>query len=80
MQYEARKLKAVPAWADRKAIEAIYAQAVERTRATGSLHQVDHIVPLKSAKVCGLHVQNNLQVLTATENQSKSNRVWPGMP
>lgn len=38
------------------------------------------IVPLKSALVCGLHVEHNLQVIPKTENLKKFNSVWPGMP
>jgi 5-methylcytosine-specific restriction endonuclease McrA len=43
-------------------------------------HEVDHIVPLKSPLVCGLHVEHNLQVIPATQNRRKHNRVWPDMP
>lgn len=78
--YEARKLRAMPAWADSKAIEAIYSAAIRRSVETGVKYHVDHIVPLKSKMVCGLHVHHNLQLLIARENQSKSNRHWPGMP
>jgi hypothetical protein len=65
----AAKLQATPPWADRKAIEAVYAEA----RHAGLT--VDHIYPLKGRNSCGLHVPWNLQLLTQVENSAKGNRV-----
>lgn len=77
---QASKLRATPAWADKKQILAVYAEAVRRMKAEGIIYHVDHIVPLQSRLVCGLHVPANLQVLEAKKNISKGNRVWPDMP
>lgn len=62
---------AQPTWADREAIRHMY-----RLARLLRLH-VDHIVPLTSAHVCGLHVADNLQLLSPQENLSKNNRWWP---
>jgi hypothetical protein len=40
---------------------------------------VDHIVPLVHPRVCGLHCEHNLAVITETENLAKSNHYWPDM-
>lgn len=69
----------MPKWVDRKAIRALYAEAVRLTAETGIVHHVDHIVPLQSKLVCGLHVPCNLQVIPGDQNMSKSNRHWPDM-
>jgi hypothetical protein len=76
--YRAAKKQAVPRWVNMKAIAEIYKQAVELTKATGIPHEVDHIYPLKSKYMCGLHVETNLQILTKAENAAKNNRSWPG--
>lgn len=68
------KLKATPHWADINKIESIYREAMAKGL------EVDHIVPLKSNIVCGLHVEANLQLLTRSENIRKGNRIWPHMP
>ncbi len=76
----AAKLNATPAWADKSAINKIYKEAELLSLRSGAAYHVDHIVPLISDVVCGLHVENNLQVLTAAQNTSKGNRWWPDMP
>jgi len=42
-------------------------------------YEVDHIYPLQSKWMCGLHCEANLQILTESQNASKGNRWWPGM-
>lgn len=74
------KLQAVPKWANDFFIEEIYDLAQRRTKATGFKWHVDHIVPLRSKLVCGLHCEANLQVIPASINHSKSNKTWPDMP
>ena len=64
----AAKLQAMPSWANKKTIAMIYiiADICNKT--------VDHIVPLQSSVVCGLHWEANLQLLTRQENNSKYNK------
>lgn len=76
----AAKRNATPTWADRQKIEEYYFAADFLGMVTGIWHNVDHIVPVQSDLVCGLHVEHNLQVLTKTDNVSKGNRWWPDMP
>ena len=68
----ALKLLATPKWCDMEAIKLFYSDCPKDK-------QVDHIVPLNSEKVCGLHTIANLQYLTPEDNLKKGNRWWPDM-
>ena len=70
----------MPAWADQAAILAIYFLAETASMLFGVPYQVDHIVPLRSKLVCGLHVEHNLRVICKRSNIAKGNRTWPGKP
>lgn len=71
---KAAKKQRTPPWSDLDAMREIYAEAHRLTQETGVMHHVDHIVPLQGKTVSGLHVPNNLQILTASENSRKGNR------
>lgn len=66
VKYYAKKSKALPSWADTVKIKEIYAGCPD------GFH-VDHVIPLQGKYVCGLHVEGNLQYLSALENRRKSN-------
>ena len=76
---EAMKINALPKWCDKKNLDSIYEECVKTTRESGVAHHVDHIVPLKSKWVCGLHCEDNLRIIPATENLRKHNSTWPDM-
>lgn len=65
----ASKKNATPSWADLDLIKDVYLEA------TYMQMDVDHIYPLKSDLVCGLHVWENLQLLPKTTNIKKSNKI-----
>src|SRR5690606_29251406 len=69
----AQRLMATVKWANEDKILEIYKKCIELTKKTGIIHHVDHIIPLINDKVCGLHCEDNLQILTASENLSKNN-------
>lgn len=70
-----QKLKrAITKWFEKDMVERVYHEASLRG------WEVDHVVPLQSEKVCGLHCHDNLQILEKKLNRAKSNSVWPDMP
>lgn len=78
--YYRQLFKAWPNWcANDPAIKAIYKEA-ERRRKNGEDVHVDHIVPITSNLVSGLHVAWNLQIIHTKYNYAKSNYQWPDHP
>ena len=63
---KASKMNRVPKWANFKAIQQFYYNCPKG-------YEVDHIVPFNGENVSGLHVLNNLQYLTESENKQKGN-------
>jgi hypothetical protein len=83
MSYAAKrralKRNAVPSWFDsvKNSVDAIYAMRDWMNLTMfGIKYEVDHIIPLKNNNVCGLHVPNNLQIITEYENRSKQNKFY----
>lgn len=76
----AKKRQATPKWRNSFFIVEAYRLAALRTKLTGIAWHVDHIVPLKSKIVSGLHVEHNLRVIPSVVNLIKGNRTWPDMP
>lgn len=73
------KLRATPQWLTKEhflEIEDLFICAKMFRLYTGQEYHVDHIIPLKGKNVCGLHVPWNLQILEASENIRKSNKLW----
>lgn len=70
--------QATPPWINKDDINSIvdvYKKSVQLTMVTGVLHHVDHIIPISSKIVCGLHVPWNLQAIPATDNLQKNNKL-----
>jgi hypothetical protein len=68
--------EAMPPWltqAQKRQTRELYKIAITMTKTTGEQYVVDHIYPLRSDIVCGLHVPWNLRVITQTDNLKKSN-------
>ena len=73
-----RHRKATPKWItpeQKLAMRNLYLKAQELSKIAGQRYVVDHIIPLQSTAVCGLHVPWNLRVITQEENLKKSNKL-----
>lgn len=73
-KYKASKINATPDWANLDKIKVLYEKCKWLESLTGLKYHVDHIIPLQGKNVSGLHVWENLQILEANLNISKSNK------
>ncbi len=60
-------IQATPKWVEYKDILAKYSER-------GPGEDIDHIIPIKSPIVCGLHSPDNMRPLNSIENRIKSNK------
>ena len=73
-----RHRDATPKWVsaeEKLVMRKLYLEARRLTKIAGELYVVDHIYPLRSEVVCGLHVPWNLRVITQAKNLEKSNKM-----
>jgi hypothetical protein len=87
-QYEARQRReyrlkrATPNWSDKSAIDKLRMDVRKRNKEAGGIfYHLDHVIPLYAVDTegnhvaCGLHVSENLEIISAKENLSKSNKL-----
>ena len=75
-----RRAQRLPKWLtpdDKWAMREAYSLAKLRTKLTGVVWEVDHILPLRGNFVSGLHVPANLQVIPKELNREKRNVFIP---
>jgi hypothetical protein len=75
MRYRTARLRRTPVWASQQAVLAFYEQAKNSVEPV----HIDHIYPIRSSVVSGLHTADNLCVLPQTLNTAKSNRIPPAL-
>lgn len=69
-QYNLAKINRTPSWANVKEIQNFYRNCPDK-------FEVDHIHPLQGKLISGLHIIENLQYLTISENKSKHRKFEP---
>lgn len=80
IRYYKKLYRAWPEWcANHEGFKKIQDE-FKRRKSRGETVHKDHIIPICSAIVCGLHVPWNLQIITEGENLKKSNTWWPDHP
>lgn len=71
---KSKLIDATPSWVDENAIRDIYAECVRLSRQTGVSMTVDHEIPIAGKTVCGLHVPDNLKVVSENFKRMKGRK------
>jgi hypothetical protein len=67
--------QATPSWADQDAIRSVYEKCDELNRTVGRGRlRVIHVVPLAGRTVCGLHIAENLRIVSESFERASSVR------
>lgn len=66
--------QATPWWVDTNELIKIDKKRIKLQLKSKKEYHIDHIIPLRHKRVCGLHVPWNLQILEASKNLTKGNR------
>lgn len=66
-------------WSDLERVVRLYRVCAVLNELGWGRFCVDHIVPVGSPRVCGLHTHDNLQIVTEQENREKGHWWWPQM-
>ena len=73
-KHRALKRQAILPTTDNELIRNLYKRRVVMTKENGEQYHVDHIIPLS---IGGAHHQDNIRIISAKENQEKSNKYIP---
>ncbi|MCK5601470.1 hypothetical protein KAR91_06370 [Candidatus Pacearchaeota archaeon] len=76
-KYRASKLLRTVQWSDEWVVKQYYILSKKLSNIYNEKFVVDHTIPLQGKNVSGLHVHNNLQIITEKENLKKSNKFEP---
>ena len=74
---DAKKRNALPPWLNESDLYPLYQLAQDLSKDSGEKWEVDHIDPLQSDLICGLHTFENLEVIKAKDNRIKGNKFIP---
>lgn len=78
MKRRSKKLNAIAPWMtkdEESKIRSLYKISKKISKSTGIDHHVDHIIPLVSEYVCGLHTITNLRIIPKIDNLRKGNKL-----